>query len=79
MNWVPISFVIFKLGVLGIGMYFAIKWHYDQGKKEKVMDRQALVRASGKVVALFMLGLLLVVLLTFFMARVSGIDLSSSY
>ena len=35
MDWVPIVFVIFKLGVLGIGMFFAIKWHYDKGKKEK--------------------------------------------
>lgn len=78
MNWVPISFVLFKLGVLGIGMFFAIKWHYDQGKKGRVMDRQALLRASGKVAVLFVLGLLAVVTLTFFMARVSGIDLSAS-
>ncbi|MQQ07911.1 hypothetical protein GFB49_05550 [Epibacterium sp. SM1979] len=37
-NWVnffPIVFLPFKLIVLGVGMYFAIKWHYDQDKKKK--------------------------------------------
>lgn len=40
----------FKVLVLGTGMYFAIKWHYDQGKKGK--DRQAVLRAGGKIAAL---------------------------
>ncbi|MDO5102182.1 MAG: hypothetical protein Q4D91_04680 [Lautropia sp.] len=35
MDWVPIIFGIFKLTVLLIAAFFAIKWHYDQGKKEK--------------------------------------------
>jgi hypothetical protein len=35
MDWVPIVFVTFKLIVFGFGMFFAIKWHYDQGKKKK--------------------------------------------
>lgn len=34
-NFFPIVFLPFKLIVLGIGMYFAIKWHYDQDKKKK--------------------------------------------
>ena len=37
-NWVdlfPIVFLPFKLIVLGTGMFFAIKWHHDQAKKEK--------------------------------------------
>ena len=37
-NWVnffPFVFLPFKLIVLGVGMYFAIKWHYDQDKKKK--------------------------------------------
>jgi len=25
----------FKVLVFGTGMFFAIKWHYDQGKKKK--------------------------------------------
>jgi len=34
MDWVPIVFVTFKVLVFGVGMFFAIKWHYDQGKKK---------------------------------------------
>jgi len=33
MDWVPIVFGIFKLGVLGICMFFAIKWHFDKDKE----------------------------------------------
>ncbi|PTT23314.1 hypothetical protein DBR12_01835 [Acidovorax sp. HMWF029] len=35
MDWVPIVFIMFKVAVFGTGMFFAIKWHYDQGKKAK--------------------------------------------
>jgi hypothetical protein len=35
MDWVPIVFIVFKVAVFGTGMFFAIKWHYDQGKKQK--------------------------------------------
>ncbi|KGD65035.1 hypothetical protein Y5S_01943 [Alcanivorax nanhaiticus] len=35
LNWVPIIFLVFKLAVFGTGMFFAIKWHYDQDKKNK--------------------------------------------
>ncbi|WP_199740096.1 hypothetical protein [Acidovorax sp. FJL06] len=35
MDWVPIVFIVFKVLVFGTGMFFAIKWHYDQGKKAK--------------------------------------------
>lgn len=34
MDWVPIVFIVFKLLVFGMCMFFAIKWHYDQGKKK---------------------------------------------
>lgn len=30
----PIVFLPFKIIVLGIGMYYAIKWHHDQAKKD---------------------------------------------
>ncbi len=33
-NFFPIVFLPFKLIVLGVGMYFAIKWHRDQEKKK---------------------------------------------
>ena len=35
MDWVPIVFIVFKVAVFGTGMFFAIKWHYDKGKKAK--------------------------------------------
>jgi hypothetical protein len=35
MEWVPIVFLTFKGIVLFTGMYFAIKWHYDQDRKRK--------------------------------------------
>jgi predicted transporter len=31
MDWVPIVFIVFKVLVLGTGMFFAIKWHHDRG------------------------------------------------
>ena len=74
MDWIPIVFVTFKVLVLGTGMFFAIKWHYDQGKKE--MDKRAVLRASGKVAAVFVLSLLGLVLVTFVLARMLGLDLT---
>jgi len=71
MDWVPIVFVTFKLLVLGTGMFFAIKWHYD---KEK--DKRAVLRAAGKVAAVFMLSLLGLGLFTFILARMLGLDLT---
>lgn len=40
-DWVPVAFLTFKVLIFGACMFFAIKWHYDQGNK--VMDRRALV------------------------------------
>lgn len=34
-DWVPVIFVTFKVLIFGACMFFAIKWHYDQGKKAK--------------------------------------------
>jgi hypothetical protein len=76
MEWFPIVAVTFKFLVLGTGMFFAIKWHYDQGKKGKVMERRAVLRAAGKVAAVFVLSLLGLVLLTFFVASQLGLDLA---
>jgi hypothetical protein len=74
MDWIPIVFVVFKVLVLGTGMFFAIKWHYDQGKKgkDKPLEKRAVLRASGKVVAVFVLALLGVGLVTFGLIRVLG-------
>ena len=79
-DWVPIVLVTFKVLVLGTGMFFAIKWHYDQGKKEKdkEMEKRAVLRAGGKVAAVFALSLLGLVLFTFALARMLGLDLAFS-
>ena len=48
MDWVPIVFITFKVLVFGTGMFFAIKWHYDQGKKakEEASKRQGLAQQA---------------------------------
>ena len=76
MDWVPIVFVVFKVLVLGIGMFFAIKWHYDQGRKKKEAERRAVLRAGGKVVVVFVLALLVLGLVTFVLGSVLGLDLT---
>jgi hypothetical protein len=64
MEWFPIVAFTFKFLVLGTGMFFAIKWHYDQGKKGKETERRAVLRAAGKVAAVFVLSLLCLGLIT---------------
>ena len=76
MEWIPTVFVIFKALVLGVGMFFAIKWHYDQGKKGKQTERGAVLRASGKVAAVFLLALLGLGLVTFVLAGMLGLPLT---
>ena len=76
MDWIPIVLVTFKVLVLGTGMFFAIKWHYDQGQKEMEMDKRAVLRAGGKVAAVFVLSLLGLGLATFVLSRMLGLDLT---
>jgi hypothetical protein len=57
-------------------MFFAIKWHYDQGKKEKEQEKRAVLRAGGKVAAIFVLTLLGLGFVTFVLARKLGLDLT---
>jgi hypothetical protein len=76
MDWIPIVLVTFKVLVLGTGMFFAIKWHYDQGKKDNEKEKRAVLRAAGKVAAVFVLLLLGLLLLTFALARKLGLDLT---
>jgi len=50
-DWFPIVFFPLKILVLGLGMFFSIKWHHDQAKKEKE-EKQTDVMAgtpSGKI------------------------------
>ncbi len=74
MDWVLVVFVLFKGLVFVTGMVFAIKWHYDREKM--TVDRGALLRMSAKLLAVFMLLLLVVLALTFGLARSLGMDLS---
>ncbi|MCS0627746.1 hypothetical protein NX786_00090 [Telluria mixta] len=76
MEWIPVVFVAFKALVLCTGMFFAIKWHYDQGKKGKENERRAVLRASGKVAAVFVVTLVGLALVTFVLARTLGLDLN---
>ncbi|MDO8041257.1 hypothetical protein [Janthinobacterium sp. SUN137] len=75
MDWTPIVFVTFKALVLCTGMFFAIKWHYDQGKKGKEQEARAVLRAGGKVAALFVLTLLGLGLVTFFFVKMVGLEM----
>ena len=76
MDWIPVVFVIFKFAVLGTGMFFAIKWHYDQGKKGRLEERRAVLRAGGTVAAIFMLSLLGLGIFTFLLVKMLGLDLT---
>ena len=74
MDWIPLVFVTFKFLVLGTGMFFAIKWHYDQGKKKE--EKRAVLRAGGQVTAVFVLSILGLGLVTFVLIRMLGMDLT---
>lgn len=78
MDWIPIVLVTFKVLVLGAGMFFAIKWHYDQGEKEKdnEMEMRAVLRTGGKVAVVFVLSLLGLGLFTFGLSRMLGLDMT---
>jgi hypothetical protein len=75
MDWIPVVFVTFKFLVLGTGMFFAVKWHYDQGKKEqdKGKEMRAVLRAGGKAAAVFALALLGLGLVTVGLIRTLGL------
>ncbi len=78
MDWIPVVLITFKVLVLGTGMFFAIKWHYDQGikNKEKEKEKRAVLLAGGKVAAVFALSLWALVHFTFVFARMRGLDLT---
>lgn len=73
MDWIPVVFVTFKVLVLGTGMFFAIKWHYDQEMK-KGKEKSAVLRAGGKLAAVFVLSLLSLGLVTSVLFRTLGLD-----
>lgn len=77
-EWFPVVFFTFKIVALSIGMFFAIKWHYDQGEKnaDRKKEKRAVLRATGMVAAVFVLLLLGLGLLTYVLATKLGLDLS---
>jgi hypothetical protein len=72
MDWVPILFITFKALVFGTGMFFAIKWHYEQGKKGRHKERRAVLRLIGITVAIFIPLAALLLYVTFAVARHLG-------
>lgn len=77
MDWFPIVFFTFKFLVLATGMFFAVKWHYDQGKKnpDKKKEMRVVLRGGVKAVAIFVMALLVLGVLTFVASRMLGLDL----
>lgn len=75
MNFFPIVFIIFKIAVLGVGMFFAVKWHYDQDKKAK---KSEVLSAVGKITAIFAVSLIGLLFVTFTLARILGLDMTFS-
>ena len=73
-DWVPVVFLTFKFLIFGACMFFAIKWHYDQGKIK--MDKRTLLRKGGLWAAVFIAALALVLLSTFGLAKMLGMDLN---
>ncbi|WP_348692999.1 hypothetical protein [Duganella fentianensis] len=76
MEWVPIVFFTFKIVVLGIGMFYAIKWHYDQGKKNPAKPARSVLRVAGAVALGFVLLLAGLLLLTFIASKTLGLELA---
>lgn len=76
-EWFPIVFFTFKIVALSIGMFFAIKWHYDQGEKneDKKKEKRAVLRATGMVAAGFVVLLAALGFLTYVFATKLGLDL----
>jgi hypothetical protein len=75
MDWFPYVFGTIKGLVLLTGMFFAVKWHYDQGRKGKEVEVRAVLRAGGAVAAVFVLALLALGFLTLALGRMLGMDL----
>jgi hypothetical protein len=75
MDWFPIVAGTFKALALATAMFFAIKWHYDQGKK-KGKEKGAVLRSAGKMAAVFVLAILVVGLVTFFLISSSSLDMT---
>jgi len=54
-------------------MFFAIKWHYDKDKKSQ---KGKVLSVVGKMAAILLLSLLVLLFVTFTLARTLGLDLT---
>lgn len=63
-DWFPWAFGAIKALILGTGMFFAIKWHYDSEIK-KGKNKRDLFCMAGKLTAIFLLSLSGLVFITF--------------
>lgn len=78
MEWFPTVFIAFKVIVLGIGMFYAVKWHYDKARQEKGPKAQrAVLRTSAIVIVVFVLLVAGLVALTLSLGTMLGVDLTS--
>lgn len=73
-DWVPVAFATFKGVIFVMCMFFAIKWHYDQGKKQG-KDARALLRSGLLIAGAFLLAVAAVLWLTLGVASRMGMDL----
>ncbi|MET0254651.1 MAG: hypothetical protein ABWZ54_03250 [Luteibacter sp.] len=73
LDWVPIVFIAFKLIVFGTGMFLAIRWHYEQGKKGRHAERRAVLRKVGAVAVVFVILLAGLLYATFAVGRKLGL------
>jgi len=74
MDWVPVVFIIFKVAVFGAAMFFSVKWHYDQDKKTRKTGE--VLSAVGKITVIFVLSLMVLLFVTFTLARMLGLDMA---
>lgn len=72
MDWIPITFIAFKVIVLGIGMFFAVKWHYDQDRKAAKGNALHIAKTVSAVLVPFLLILMAV---TFALVRTLDLEL----
>ena len=75
MEWVPIVFITFKVLALGTGMFFAIKWHYDQGRRSTPSDIvKAVLEGAGYVLAVIVVFAVIYALLHYLHLLPAGVD-----
>ncbi len=73
MELTPVILIIFKVSVLAIAMFFAVKWHYDQ---DKIARKSDLLLAVGKIAVILVLSLICLLFATFQLAGMLGLDLA---